>query len=47
MVKVPEVLVSEAQNKVNDNGEFVDEPTLRFVGELVEALRDLTLHNRS
>lgn len=47
MVKVPEVLVSEAQNKVNGKGEFVDEPTLRFVGELVDALRELTLHNQS
>lgn len=47
MVKVPEVLVSEAQDKVNDDGEFVDEPTLRFVGELVVALRDLTLQHQS
>lgn len=47
MVKSPEVLVSEAQDKVNDKGEFVDEPTLQFVGELVEALRELTLRNQS
>jgi len=47
MVKSPEVLVSEAQDKVNDQGEFVDEPTLKFVGELVEALRELTLRNQS
>ncbi|CAN5837304.1 NAD(P)H-dependent FMN reductase [soil metagenome] len=47
MVKVPEVLVSEAQNKVNEDGEFVDGPTLKFVGELVEALRELTLQTRS
>lgn len=47
MVKVPEVLVSEAQDKVNADGEFVDEPTLKFVGELVEALRELTLQTQS
>jgi chromate reductase len=47
MVKSPEVLVSEAQDEVNDKGEFVDEPTLQFVGELVEALRELTRRNQS
>lgn len=47
MVKTPEVLVSEAQDKVNDDGAFVDEPTLKFVGDLVEALRELTLHTQS
>jgi chromate reductase, NAD(P)H dehydrogenase (quinone) len=47
MVKVPEVLVSEAQDKVNENGEFVDEATLKFVGELLEALRGLTLQTQS
>jgi chromate reductase, NAD(P)H dehydrogenase (quinone) len=46
MVKLPQVLVSEAQDKVNDDGEFVDEQTLKFVGQLVEALHELTLHQQ-
>lgn len=41
-VKTPEVLVSEASDKVDANGEFTDSATLDFIGELLRELVDLT-----
>lgn len=41
MVKVPEVLVANAEDKVDEAGEFTDRETLDFVAQLLEALEDL------
>lgn len=38
----PEVLVSNAAIKVNEDGEFTDPQTLRLVAELLDGLADLT-----
>jgi chromate reductase, NAD(P)H dehydrogenase (quinone) len=41
MVKVPEVLVANAEEKVDAEGKFTDQETLDFVGQLLEALEEL------
>lgn len=46
-VPSPEVLVAGAGDKVDENGEVVDDTTLEFIGELLDELQELTLLHRS
>ncbi len=46
MVKAPEVLVANADEKVDENGDFSDEETLKFVSELLQALEALVKTHR-
>jgi chromate reductase, NAD(P)H dehydrogenase (quinone) len=41
MVKVPEVLVANAEDKVDEEGEFSDQETLDFVAQLLHSLEEL------
>ncbi len=47
MVNQPEVLVAHASDKVDEDGEFTDEETLRFVRELLDALSELVERARA
>ena len=44
MVMSPEVLVSDAQDKIDDDGKVADEETLGFIDDLVAQLVELTRH---
>lgn len=46
MVKVPEVLVANAEEKVDESGKFTDSETLDFVGELLRELDSLVMAHR-
>jgi chromate reductase, NAD(P)H dehydrogenase (quinone) len=46
MVKVPEVLVANADDKVDENGDFSDGETLEFVTELLKSLEALVKTHR-
>ncbi len=46
MVKVPEVLVAHAEEKVDETGAFTDDETLAFIGELLESLETLVETHR-
>jgi chromate reductase, NAD(P)H dehydrogenase (quinone) len=40
-VNKPEVFISFAQNKFNAQGELTDEPTAKFIGDLLVSLQNL------
>ena len=40
-VNKPEVFISSAQTKFNAQGELTDEPTAKFIGDLLVALQNL------
>jgi chromate reductase, NAD(P)H dehydrogenase (quinone) len=42
----PEVLVTQAQNKLDAEGNIVDKPTSDFVNQLLQALYDWTIRLR-
>jgi chromate reductase len=46
MLKVPEVLVANAEEKVDEAGNFTDAQTLDFVGELIRSLESLVETHR-
>jgi chromate reductase len=46
MVKVPEVLVANAEEKVDEAGNFTDAQTLGLVGELIRSLESLVETHR-
>lgn len=47
MVKTPEVLVANAEDKVDESGAFDDDETLEFIRQLLESLESLVRTHRN